>query len=56
VDYELTPLGRSLIGPVAALAEWAQTHIAEIEGARQRFDRKSPKPGLMKTLLRAAQR
>lgn len=56
VDYELTPLGRSLIAPVAALAEWAQTHISEIENARQRFDKKSPKPGLMKALLGATQR
>ena len=56
VDYELTPLGRSLIGPVSALAEWAQTHIAEIDSARQRFDRKAGKPSLMKTLLGAAQR
>lgn len=53
VDYALTPLGRSLIGPVSALAEWAQTHIEEIELARQNFDRKAAaKPGLVKSLLR----
>ncbi len=53
VDYELTSLGRSLIAPVAALAEWAQIHISMIENARQRFDKKSTKPGLMKALLGA---
>lgn len=56
VDYELTPLGRSLIDPVAALAEWAQMHFPEIENARQRFDKKSPKPRLMKALLGVAHR
>ncbi len=56
VDYELTPLGQSLIAPVAALAEWAQINFSEIENARQRFDKKSPKPGLMKALLGSAQR
>lgn len=55
VDYELTPLGRSLITPVAALAEWAEAHMSEIETARRRFDRTSPKPGLMKTLLGVTQ-
>lgn len=51
VDYELTPLGRSLIAPVAPLAERAQIHISEIENVRERFDKKSPKPGFMKALL-----
>jgi DNA-binding HxlR family transcriptional regulator len=38
VDYELTPLGLSLLPPVAALGDWARTHQGEIEAARKRFD------------------
>jgi len=38
VDYELTPLGRSLWEPVDALGAWARAHQPEIEAARQRFD------------------
>lgn len=34
VDYELTPLGRTLIDPLVALFEWARDHRAEIETAR----------------------
>ncbi|MEV6520578.1 helix-turn-helix domain-containing protein [Longispora sp. NPDC051575] len=36
VDYELTDLGRSLAGPIAALREWTEAHINEIERARRR--------------------
>jgi DNA-binding HxlR family transcriptional regulator len=39
VDYELTRLGRTLIEPVTALAIWAQRHRAEIERARESFER-----------------
>src|ERR1700761_67871 len=38
VDYELTPLGRSLWEPVEALGAWAHEHQPEIESARARFD------------------
>ena len=38
VDYELTPLGRSLLDPVRALGEWAQANIETIEAARAVFD------------------
>ena len=38
VEYELTPLGRSLLQPVSALAAWAIDHRASIEGARKKFD------------------
>jgi DNA-binding HxlR family transcriptional regulator len=38
VDYELTPLGRSLWEPVEALGGWARSHIGEIEAARGHFD------------------
>lgn len=38
VEYELTPLGRSLIEPVTALGTWARNHIADIDTARKNFD------------------
>jgi DNA-binding HxlR family transcriptional regulator len=38
VDYELTPLGLTLLAPVRALAEWAQANGQEIHAARARFD------------------
>jgi DNA-binding HxlR family transcriptional regulator len=42
VDYELTPLGRSLWEPVDALGAWAKAHQAEIAAARQKFDARAP--------------
>lgn len=38
VDYELTPVGRSLLEPVRALGAWAMDHIACIQAARAEFD------------------
>ncbi|MFU4219458.1 winged helix-turn-helix transcriptional regulator [[Pseudomonas] boreopolis] len=38
VEYELTPLGRSLTEPVIALGTWASNHIADIDAAREAFD------------------
>jgi DNA-binding HxlR family transcriptional regulator len=38
VDYELTALGRTLLEPVMALAQWAQEHRVAIQQARQRYD------------------
>lgn len=38
VDYELTALGRSLLIPVDALAQWALANRATVEGARHAFD------------------
>ncbi|MGA4792097.1 winged helix-turn-helix transcriptional regulator [Nocardia sp. AB354] len=39
VDYQLTSLGRTLSDPLAAIRAWAETHINEINDARERFDR-----------------
>jgi len=39
VEYELTDLGRTLQGPLAALGQWAEAHIAEVLDARERYDR-----------------
>jgi DNA-binding HxlR family transcriptional regulator len=38
VDYALTDLGRSLLGPVAELGEWAKRNRARIDKARARYD------------------
>jgi len=34
VEYALTPLGRSLLVPLGAVREWAETHVPDIERAR----------------------
>ncbi|MFE7130224.1 winged helix-turn-helix transcriptional regulator [Streptomyces sp. NPDC057638] len=36
VEYSLTPLGRTLLVPLSALADWAVRHEAEINEARSR--------------------
>ncbi|HLL38000.1 helix-turn-helix domain-containing protein [Streptomyces sp.] len=38
VDYELTPLGRSLSLLLTAVKDWAETHFDEVHRARQRYD------------------
>jgi DNA-binding HxlR family transcriptional regulator len=37
VDYALTGLGRSLLGPIDALVDWAQTHHDAIRAARRAY-------------------
>jgi DNA-binding HxlR family transcriptional regulator len=38
VDYELTRLGRTLLGPVSALAGWANENHEALTAARQRYE------------------
>jgi DNA-binding HxlR family transcriptional regulator len=38
VEYALTPLGRDLLVPVGALADWARKNQARVDEARRRFD------------------
>jgi DNA-binding HxlR family transcriptional regulator len=38
VEYSLTELGGSLCAPVKELRAWAEDHIGEIRGARDRYD------------------
>ncbi|VTZ25850.1 DNA-binding transcriptional regulator, HxlR family [Methylocella tundrae] len=38
VDYELTPLGHSLLVPVRELGAWAVRNVSVIEDAQRRFD------------------
>ena len=39
VDYELTEHGRTLIGPLTALSDWARDNRAAVRAARERFDK-----------------
>lgn len=43
VEYSLTPLGETLIEPLSLLCRWAETHILEVETARDKYDRKITK-------------
>ena len=38
VEYELTSLGRSLLGLVSGLEAWAEEHISDVAAARDAFD------------------
>lgn len=38
VDYELTALGHSLSAAFCGVWQWAEAHLEEVEGARNRFD------------------
>ena len=44
VDYELTPLGRTLLDTIGQLVAWADAHIGEIEAARADYDARSCPP------------
>ncbi len=48
VDYELTPLGHSLLAPVKALGDWAFQNQSEIEAARIKFDKATAKSAVIK--------
>jgi DNA-binding HxlR family transcriptional regulator len=41
VEYELTPLGRSLEEPIRAIASWAEHNVPRITRARQAYDRRA---------------
>ena len=36
VEYSLTPLGETLVGPLTALRDWAVHHRDEVDAARER--------------------
>jgi hypothetical protein len=38
VEYRLSPLGESLLEPMASLVDWADTRYSDIHDARARFD------------------
>jgi len=39
VDYQLTPLGKTILPVVAAIKHWSEAHIDEIHAARTSYDR-----------------
>jgi len=41
VAYELTELGRDLLVPVGALADWARKNQERVDAARAQFDRRN---------------
>lgn len=41
VEYELTPLGSTLIEPLSALRHWAESHFDEVQAARTAYDHRS---------------
>jgi DNA-binding HxlR family transcriptional regulator len=41
VHYELTGLGRTLTGLLAALDDWSRAHIADVLSARESYDRRT---------------
>ena len=38
VEYALTEAGRTLIGPLSALSDWARAHMPAVEEARRHYD------------------
>jgi len=38
VDYELSPLGRSLLEPIQAIRLWSEEHVPKVLQAREDFD------------------
>ena len=38
VEYQLTPLGTTLQTPLAALRDWAETHVESVLNAQQEYD------------------
>ncbi|GIF10145.1 transcriptional regulator [Actinoplanes teichomyceticus] len=43
VEYEVTPLGQTLRGPLKALTEWSTQHIEEVVDARKKYDERTTK-------------
>lgn len=44
VDYDLTPLGETLLDAVAPLVTWTRSHRDEIAAARVGYDARAPDP------------
>ncbi len=46
VRYDLSPLGRSLADPLAAVRAWQDRHQPEVEAARRTYDDRAERPGV----------
>lgn len=44
VEYSLTPLGESLVEPLAILGEWAYNHLQDVKNSIEYYDN-APEPG-----------
>jgi DNA-binding HxlR family transcriptional regulator len=44
VEYSLTPLGQTLVGPMKALGNWAYGHLQEVAQARTAYDQRDHTP------------
>lgn len=44
VEYDLTPLGRTLIEPLHGLCRWSEKHLAELQANRNRAKVKEKEP------------
>ena len=38
VEYRLTDLGHSLAAPIAAIQDWAESHVGQVLTARENYD------------------
>ena len=50
VDYELTDLGRTLLGPIVTIAAWARENRPKIDESRRAYDAaeaRQPAPGVV---------
>ena len=45
VEYELTPLGRTLLEPMAACREWAAQHLSTVLAAREAYEERAELSG-----------
>jgi DNA-binding HxlR family transcriptional regulator len=53
VEYSLTPMGTSLLEPLAMLCHWAKAHVRERDEARAQFDvGRSPAPAKARAVTR----
>lgn len=44
VDYQLTALGLSLLGPIREIKRWAELHMKKVDAAQQHYDAKNAVP------------
>jgi DNA-binding HxlR family transcriptional regulator len=43
VDYELTPMGQTLLDTIGQLVRWTDSHLPEIDAARAAYDARHPR-------------
>ena len=46
VEYEITPLGRTLLQPFKVMHDWTLTKLPEVEEARRAFDQRNMVSGV----------